>query len=362
MASAEIKKDFLGMFDALKGALMLVVVAVHTVIFAHDTMPYSRGIAMLERFFQYGAVPIALFFIIAGYSFQPGKHMKSFIKRQWKDLMRPYFVTVAAAVVARGFLFWMMGEFKIQEMSVLMLAGAYGSIHPFQLFGKVWVKSIIALWFLPTLFLGKLFLCLLERIPSKKTGKWILWGMVVFAVSFPDASRIQLPWFLIQALTAMGFMETGRILKKYKLLYKRLPYPFTAAVFAAYIWCHLYSMANVASNSWKFWMADYITGIGMAVIILRMYIRTGIALSAFAGPFEFIGRYSLWFLCFHGAELLILPWDQRIGSVLSQAGLPVFAVICCVYCLRVGYACLGCMLLKNGKGREKRWTGSRLKK
>lgn len=353
MAAVEIKKDFLGMFDALKGVMMLVIVAVHTVDFVYDTMPFSRTIEAQKCFFRYGAVPIALFFLISGYSFHPGKHWKSYIKRQWKDLMVPYFVTMAAAAVLRGILFVLLGKFRIQEISTLVLAGAYGSIAPFELFGMVWVTSVIALWFLPALFFGKFFLCLLDKIPSKKTEKLLLWGLVALAVSFPNASRVQLPWFLIQALTAMGFMEAGRMLKKYKLPYKKLPVLFMVLVAAAYIWCHLYSAANVASNSWRFWLADYIVGIGAAVVILWLYIRSGIGLTVIAAPFEFIGRYSLWFLCFHGAELLILPWDQQLGTVLSQGSWPVFAVAVCVYCLRVGYACLGCILLKNRREKNK---------
>ena len=351
-----IKRDFIGMFDGIKGILMLLIVLVHHVTFA-DAVE-SRGAADgLIYFFRYSVDMIALFFICAGYSAIPVKDLKTYVKRQGKLLLTPYFLVMVACVLLASVLTLCQGRFRVQEISTRVLAFLYGSVHPFELFGRVWVAAVVAMWFLPTLFWGNLLQQLFLRVSNRKLAQTCLWALVAAAVAFPSAQKLPVPWFLVQGCTALGFLEIGRLLKKSKLLFKPLnPWFLTAAV-GLWAWLHWRSEANVASNFWSFWMLDYIGGAAFAVAALQLYLASGLAAARIMEPFAYIGRHSLYFLCIHGTELLAFPWVAELRPELLALPVPVGTAVWLLFLARVAVATMGCMILvriQNHLLRKKR--------
>lgn len=348
-----IRRDFIGMFDGIKGILMLLIVLVHHVSFAVavENGAVARG---LQWFFQYSVVMIGLFFICAGYSVVPVKNLKEYVKKQGKMLLIPYFGVMAASAVLASALAFAKGEFRIQEISTRVLAFLYGSVRPFELFGLVWVAAVVAMWFLPTLFLGGLLQQLFLRIKNRKAAQGCIWALVAAAAALPSTEQVHIPWFLVQGCTALGFLEIGRLLKTHKVLYRPLNLWFIGGTAVLWVCLHCFSQANVAANIWKLWMLDYIGGAAFAVVVLQLYLASGMAASYWIEPFAYIGRHSLYFLCIHGTELLVFPWIAELRPELLKLPLPVEVTVAGMFILRVALSVAGCMIMvKIGNWRRR---------
>lgn len=358
----KVKRDYLGMFDVLKGILMLVIALGHHLSFVNGGLitveSESRGI------FDWSATVIALFFIIAGYQFKPTKNIKEYVKRQAVLLLVPYGIAVVISAVLRSIVLWRIeGWFNIRDISTLVLGGLYGSIQDVEVF-HIWTATVVSLWFLPTTFLSGLFFQLLWRIKDSRVTKAVIWVLTIAAVSFPDAFEIQLPFFCVQSCAVLGFMEIGRLLKEKKILYQKLSPVFVMVSCVAFVLCHLFSDANVASNIWKWWMIDYLTACASSVVILKFYLWSGLGCMKYVGFLEYVGTYSLLFFCVHGVELLIVPWDERLGTAIVAANeklqLPLWLIAVLIYVIRVLYTFAGCKVLNSLmklKYRKKRKEG-----
>lgn len=335
----QIKRDFIGMFDVLKGILMLLIILVHSVEFAGDTMMADPAVGLLLQFFRYSAVMMGLFFVISGYSFQPAENLWLYIKKQFKMFLLPYGIIIVASAFLRCVPALAAGEFRIQDISVVLVGGLYGAIVPIELFG-VWGSGVVALWFLPAFFFSNVIYQLIWRIKNKKLAIALIWILSVGAVCFSSVYQVQLPWCLVQSCAALGFLETGRLLKKYKLLYQKINHFYILGALAVWILSHVFLTANMAANEWSYGPLSYAAAFPVCVILLNLYMRTGFAAARFTGLLSYLGRYSLWILFLHGAELLIVPWDRRLGMGFSVLGLSPIVTVGCAFVLRVVVICL----------------------
>ena len=71
----KIKRDSMGMFDVLKGCLMLIIVYVHHVSFVNGGLYMGDPSAPYVVFTRWSALAVGLFFVIAGYQYRPAPHM-----------------------------------------------------------------------------------------------------------------------------------------------------------------------------------------------------------------------------------------------------------------------------------------------
>ena len=337
----QIKRDFIGMFDVLKGILMLLVVLVHQAGFS-DRVVELHTAAVLQEMMRYGVVPMALFFIASGYTMRREEDVKGYVKRQARQLLLPYLLLMCVCAGLRGALFLAMGRFRIQEISTVVLGFLYGAVQSFELFGEIWVAEVGAAWVLPTLFFRGLFRQLLWRIKEDRRPTICLWLLVIAAVTFPETERFQIPWLLVQSCTALGYLEVGQQLRKRKALFRRLPVPFVLAAVVCWFLMHRYSSAQMHANNWAFWMLDYLTAAAFSVVLLRLYLRTGLAAARFTGLLSYIGRYSLYFLLVHGGEMVIIPWDMSLREPLRSLPVSGELLFWVLFLLRVAFALVGC--------------------
>lgn len=318
-----VKRDFIGMFDVAKGMLMIFVLLVHHISFLQLCVLSGT----VQGFRPNDLVPIGLFFVIAGYNFCPRKNLKSYFKKQARQFLIPYFLVMIVVIVGNCLLALAAGTLRIQTVSPIILGFLYGSIQPFEMPHMAWVGGVVAMWFLPTMFWAMLFHQLLYKLQRTWVRECCIWGLTALAVTFPDVHRVQVPWFLVQSCAALGFLETGHLLKTYKLLYRKAHLVMILLAVAAWVVVYIYSKVNVASNVWEHWMADYVVGVFVASVLLWLYLRIGVATAPGTQLLSHIGRNSMLFLCVHGAELLIVPWDESMGMHLAAMGLPKGVII-----------------------------------
>lgn len=342
-----IKRDYIGMFDVLKGFLLFGIVFAHHYSFLNGGLREFIPDAPGARFCEWSALEIGLFFVIAGYQYHSAKSISFYIRKQASQLIVPYFAALTLVAVLKFLLHYAaVGEIRIQEISTILGGACYGAIQNTEILG-VWIYSIQAFWFLPTFFLGNLFFQILNRLPERCAAACIL-ILTVAAVYMPDAYHFQLPWFLVQSCGALGFMELGYFLKKRRILYQKIPAWFMVGTLCLYVGCHLFSSANVASNIWRAGIIDYAAACGMSVIVLRLYLKWGIGEWSCLSLLEYVGMYSSLFFLVHGIGLLVIPWEAPLGEKIMSLGLfagrPVWiagTVLYLVRCLGIFCGCLG---------------------
>ena len=339
------KRDSVGMFDVLKGCQMFTIVLVHHCFFVNGGLAPFDASSLLARFTDWTTLVIGLFFVIAGYQFRPAKRLGEYIKRQFRSLILPYFVAILVSAIGRTLmLFFTTGQIRFQTMTTIIAGGLYGAIQNVELLG-VWADTIQALWFLPVFFFSGLFFQLLHKISGRKKSV-VIWSLTAAAVGFPDAYHVQLPWFLVQSFAVLGMMETGRYLREKKILYRRLPIWFLVIAMGAFLFCHLFSVSNIASNVYRFWMLDYLAAIMMSVVVMRGYLRFGVEDWKGAALLEYTGMYSMLFFLIHGVGLLVIPWERSFGNYIMSLGmfsvLPVPAAAVILFAGRCAGILLGC--------------------
>lgn len=338
----KIKKDFIGMFDVLKGVLMILIITVHTLGFTNDVFPGSAFVRGGLWLFKYGAALVGMFFVFAGYGFRPSADGKKFVKKQAKQFLVPYAVVIvlsSAAITVRDML---LGRFSVGSVSSVVLGGLFGSVGSLHLFGRVWLGGIVALWFLLTFFFGSVIYNFTFRLKNEKARCTLVWLLTALAVAVPKDVAALCPWTLVQSCASLGFMEVGRLLKKQKVFYKKLNPVFAVCALALWAVMHTYSRSSVGINEYRFLHIDYICAVMAAVVFIKAYLASGAAVCDALAPLEYVGRYSLWFFCIHSFELLAFPWNETAASLFPVGISPVWVFIISD-ALRIAFAVLVCM-------------------
>ena len=346
----KIKKDFIGMFDVLKGGLILLIIIMHTIDFTNSVFPGNEFVACGAWFFKACAATIAMFFIFDGYNFHPAADITKFIKKQARQFLIPYAVVILLAVLAAAIRGLLCGDFTIGSVSSIILGGLFGSTGSIRLFDRVWMGSVVALWFLLAFFFSGVLYNLIWRLKNPKMRIALIWILTALAVAVPKKIAFMCPWTLVQSCAVLGFMEIGRLLKKHKLLYQRFHPVFVIAALALWAVMHIYSRASVGINEYRLLWFDYIAAAAAAVVFIKAYLASGAAVCDALAPLEYVGRYSIWFFCAHAFELLAFPWDERAAALFPAGVSPVWVFVISLV-LRMAFAVLVCMGINYVYGR-----------
>ena len=346
----QIKKDFIGMFDVLKGIGILLVITVHNLDFTNVAFPGSVVLEFAQNFLDADVTIMTLFFIFIGYSFRPTTNMRKFIKKQAKQYLLPYVAVVILVAVTFSFVKIIRGDFSIGVASAPLLGGLFGFTSTFQLFNRLWIDGVRALWFLLALFFGSIIYNLIWQIKNAKLSMAIIWILTVLAIAVPSSVVRLCPWALVQSCVVLGFMEVGRLLKKHKLLYKKSNVIFVLAALALCIFSHMYSYTSMMKNEYRFLWLDYIEAVMVAVVILKAYLASSIAISDVFAPLEYVGRYSMWFYCVHAFEYRVFPWDEGV-AMLFPVGISPICVFLITEAVRIVFAVLVCLCINYIYGK-----------
>lgn len=333
------------MFDVLKGILMLLVTLAHTNGFVGLVAGRTDGGGLFQI---YSLPPIVAFFMISGYTSRPECSWTEYLKRQAKGLLIPYFLVPVVSVLFRLVLYSAAGRDTYSWAVSIPLGFLWGATHPMELLSLP-VDGVGAMWFLPTLFLGGALHQALMRISRARLRAALLWGIVLVAACVPSELAIRLPWFVVQSCTCLGYLELGRLMKARKLLYIRMRPAGTAAIVGTAIVLgvlfHTCSGASLWANVWTFGPLDYFGSALIALVLFRLYLKTGLAVSRLAQPLADIGRSSLHFLTLHGLELVALPWGTYAVELFSAIGLPDWGLLLLIWVIRSGAVLAGCAVI-----------------
>ena len=189
----EEKKRRLDFIDMMKGVLIVLMVIGHT------NSPYTPFIYL----FHMGA-----FFIISGFLYNDSKYtIKSYIKKQIKGLLLPYFVV--------NILFLIFARIinKFLKMNVFF---NIPTIKSFLLYSQR-VDIGDATWFLLVLFYSSILSAILLKCKKKINLKYTI--LVLFFISvIINQNRILLPYMLDLSFYGTLYFLIGFIIKEYNII------------------------------------------------------------------------------------------------------------------------------------------------
>ena len=309
-------KNTLGMFDLIKGVIMILVMLGHTYGLFEEILKYESpkaqvaGLGIPRLAFDLLLtvllkLSMPVLFIISGYGFRKTP-IKKCVKNQFKRVMEPYFITALLSIVVYFFVqyFKFAGGLRssVTETFRYTLGCALGLPCDTSYFGFT-MYTCGPLWFMIALFEGAVvFDLLVTRFDGVKLA---IASVVVSCVGWLLGLGITLPWALSQGLISVLFICLGYLAKKNKFFTTEFTVKKTMIVVVVGIMSFLLSLSgdvNMAISTYGLGFISIIAlGLfGVIVIYLCLYLNRFNGKMVAAG--RWIGRMSLYVICVHSIE------------------------------------------------------------
>lgn len=332
----------IGMFDLLKGIVLLIIVYHHNrnlfpdeildITIKHienNILNYTLLISEKAYFFIEILISIVAasfmptLFIISGYSVRKRTISKSF-SLEIEELIKPYFLTAIITVLC-NFVFhfcfyrYIPGAFN-ESIKVLggMLLGFPETVQ----FGEVTFYANGPIWFLFSLFWALIvFNILLNKVDETKI-KYCVLGLVIigsllFSIGFT-------PFGVSRGLVGVLYVYMGYYIRKNKVLtseHSRKSICIYALLVAIpnTIQAILGIKAGIGYDGYSLgpisFMVNGLLGIGVAYVFLRVDKSVSGKIS---NTIRYLGRYSLYFMCIHTVEMIAIPWYAVAAKFTEQ--------------------------------------------
>ena len=268
-------------FDIMKGIGMLGVMMAHTETI--PDFPYRRIILTY-------CIPI--FFFLGGYFHHSTTKYREKLGKDFKRLIFPYLFTSSVIIV-----YALLFSIHFHMPNVLystFLAAFWGSgYHHYSL---LWgdIQPIGAIWFLLALFWCRI---VYDIIMTKAKYPKIVCLLISILSTVLDYYVINLPFCILPGLSCMVYYLIGDICKDFK---RSIPVLIVLAV--CFILGVLYSHISVTNCDYGCYPLDIICAAGASYFVYLLSIA--INKVKFLGIcLEWIGKFSLVFLCFHLIDL-----------------------------------------------------------
>jgi hypothetical protein len=312
-------KNTLGMFDLLKGWMMILMVMAHTYGLFNVVEEYGGFEEFLAAqnpivlfiilvFVLFGEAAMPALFIASGYGFRKTTFKKC-VQKQYKMLIIPYLITMCATTAFHFvyyFLRYRPGGRATTVQTLKLLAGFILGMSNEETYFGVHIGVCGPVWFLLALFIGNV---IFNELVNRFEGKMLLIvSVLVSLVGWLLSLGKYLPWTISQSLVAVLYICLGYMAKKNKI-FTTVKNPVLRVVAivviaAAATVLRVFGEFNMALNAYYFGPATIIvTGLSACLFIyLFLY------LNRFKGKVtelvRKIGRLSLYVLCVHTVEIM----------------------------------------------------------
>ncbi len=315
-------KNTLGMFDFLKGMIMVLVMVCHTYGLTDIAAKYAYkdklhtqiniiGFVFILTFKTFAETIIPALFIISGYGFRKTTFKKC-VTRQFQTLLIPYTITMVLSTIMTIFtcrLLYGGLRYPLEQTLRVFLGGLLGLpreifIHGFRL------VACGPVWFLLSLAIANTIFNLLAN--NFEEGKLIIAAMLVSSIGWGMSFAGPLPWSVSQGLVSVFFLSLGHYAKKHKIFVAPIKTPpFITIISFSVVVPYMFLIGtklnfNIANDEYP---------LGPASIILYGFLSMGIIkfllqLNRFEGSvsnfIRKIGGFSLYVLCIHSIEMVTI--------------------------------------------------------
>ena len=252
---------------------------------------------------------VPIFFLISGYFISESGELRPFVLKRLRTLIVPYFVTALAMIVIGSVK--MLISYGPDEALVTFADRFYGALYgagdgyeePF------YIRKIGAIWFLWASFWGSLlFRITLKSRPALRP--FII--ALIFAAGYFTHLLCWFPLSIQAGCCAVLWFYAGYLAKGAKPLTEKLSdeYKYAAFLLAAVVW--VFFIIDFRG----FWLVNCFFGRGVVDIIGSLcgcYVVIWVSklleqMSFIGGRLAFLGKNSIFMLCFHMLELEFIPW------------------------------------------------------
>ena len=328
-------KNTLGMFDLIKGFMMILMIMAHTyglfdVMNGYESLDDFVAaqnpivLIILVLFLMVGEASMPILFIASGYGFRKTTFKKC-VDKQAKMLLYPYAVTGCVAVVFHFVYYYLRYRSGLRTavvQTIRLLAGfVLGMPNETTILGQR-IGICGPVWFLLALFIGNvIFNELLQRFEGKVL---LLVSALISCVGWLLSLGQTIPWALSQSLVAVLYICFGHMIKKNKIYTSSekpaLRIAVMALILAAHFIMRCFGEYNMAVNVYSFGPVSIIVcGLsGCLTIYLFLFLNR-----FKGGVSEFIrkiGRLSLYVLCIHTIEIMGMGVYAQYDFVNSFSG------------------------------------------
>lgn len=344
--------NYPGMFDLLKGIVVIGIILTHILDIIPSEALYKGSFSLLKvfvfslpRIFSLGTATIPILFMVSGYGFK-AISLKKCVRKQAKQLLRPYLLT-GAAIVAVHFVchfcafHYLPGTAK--QTGIVALSHLLGIHIGFQFHG-VQLCSIGSVWFLLALFGGWVLLTLITNtLPEKCHGILAVCTIILSFLLYKFAA----PWVTYMFCFSGIFLGCGNLywgaqIKKRNWLWVPLS-PFVLClliVLAVAGHLVLSPSLNIGDSVTLKLVAFLLYIIGAectAFLMMRVGVRANRWKNWLFDKIRMVGRYSIWVICAHSIECQGLLWylfvekmrGHELAAFLIMAvvrGILIFAI------------------------------------
>ncbi len=287
--------------DTAKGIAMICVVL------GHMSISYINDIVF--------AFHMPVFFILSGYMMRMKPHEvnRAYIQNKFRSLMKPYFIT-CLCVMCMDILNskFILDDARIEMLTSIvvndLIRGFFAS-GTIDTFGEIQLPGIIgAIWFLPAMFftsIGAQYV--INRFDKKQ--QFAIAGLLM-ALGICTRDFIWLPFSIQAAFGAIIFVILGYYLEDDLIDKMKLWIVVPVFVLGVYL---KYSRIYMVTAYYRDPILSMITAVAGVFLIIRLAKR----MENFRFV-NFIGKYSLFFLCVHLFELETMNvWFQRLIQLIG---------------------------------------------
>lgn len=340
----------IGMFDLVKGILMVLIILGHSITDYFHYWEYENTLLIpklansLPAILTYGLIP--MFFMICGYGFRK-KSMKKAVVGQFKYFWKPYLLVTAATalivIIKKILINGSIAEGLSYQVLPYFLVFCPGQRE----FLGLYMDSVGPIWFFWVFVTAGILLNLILQ----EEQSWVQFCLVIILSCAGLMMRnITLPWCIQQTLVCCGYMYIGWFMKKQKMLEQKLP---SYLVLLVILLCLIASLnggnleisQNVYANGAEDLLISYLAGI----ISMFGAVKIGYLEGSAADKLCWIGKNALYICCIHTVTYTVVPWERLAEYFDSANLLGMFVEII----LQFGVAVGGCFLLNQYQMRKR---------
>lgn len=328
-------KMSLGMFDLLKGVIILYMIFRHTVAWVDQTD------TLIEKLLFTMYIPTL--FMVSGYWLKKRK-LKDGLKNSFQSLMKPYLIVCAVILAVGAVHRALIHDMRdwVDSFLVPIILGTSGE-----------GGRIGAMWFVLALFIGWcLFFLAVDRLGERGQLIAACAGALAGALLLP----LRPPYQIGQGLIAFFYVYAGYFIKRKKLLERELS-PWVWALLVA-VWAAgaCFSGQNLALYKIENGFLNIPGTLCGAFLMIRLFLRLNALEWRALEPIRWLGRYSLWILCVHAVEEEVFPWKILFWFVPRESvlGLGLHFVLRMALVVAM---CHGMLWLRRRTAERKRAVG-----
>jgi fucose 4-O-acetylase-like acetyltransferase len=227
-----------------------------------------------------------IFFILSGY-FLHEKYEVYRLKKMVRSILIPYFIVGIGLWLTKSLI---DGNFK-ELLRVPLVVYKWNSD----------VISVGAIWFLPVIFLGKLWLLLVLRYKYRYT---LLLGCACISLLFTKQTNIVIPFGIQQAIICAPFLMIGHEMKSLRIFDRSYSKDFIISI--GIVCLFFANTVSVAMRVNSMSVFNYLTASIISFLIIyslsRIEKSNNYIIHIICIFFTWCGRYSLIILCVHSIE------------------------------------------------------------